>query len=373
MSLRPLLRTAALFLLAPALLAQGPAAPTAYRIILTNSTFGAPETITVSRSGSKALVDVASSAKTTGRPGVHTRTLYDLDAHTSTLFTTPNPTGGCSTIHFSGDWGDPFTAAADYTGPDANLADIETVRGSAANVMTSPAPDQSTAKAWIDNKTGLLLKAQLVPPSGDPRTILEVTEVSLTAPPPSTFALPANCATSEATSPATPNPQPANSGSPAPDPQLAVYTGGTAKDYVLATTGPASTNSCTVLFHIVRAGNMAPITAGFQEAIDLAYTAKRPANYTIGVTPEGRVTFGGGLVEVTPQLHEGVLRLENPPSQFEIDTEFANAGAGHALLYRQCFAPQTELLFVVRNPARLSDGGLWLWVNKSGKKIPAAH
>jgi len=354
--------TVALFLLASALLAQGSGSPTAYRITLTNSTFGPTETITVSRSGSKALVDEVSSAKFTVRPGVHTRTLYDLDAHTSTLYTWPNATGGCSTAPFSGDWGDPFTAAADYTGPDANLADIETIRGSAVNVMTSPAPDQSTAKAWIDNKTGLLIKAQLVPPSGDPHTILEVTDVSLTAPPPSTFALPPNCTSNQPTSA---QPQ-------APDQQLTVYTGGTIKDYLPATTGPASADSCVVLFHIVRAGNMAPITRGFQEADDLSYNSKRPASYTVGVTPEGRVTFGGGLVEVTPQLHEGVLHLENPPTQFEIDTEFANAGAGHALLYRQCFAPQTELLYVVRNPARLSDGGLWLWV-KSGKKLPTAH
>jgi len=36
------------------------------------------------------------------------------------------------------------------------------------------------------------------------------------------------------------------------------------------------------------------------------------------------------------------------------------------MIYRHCFAPQTVLLYVVKNPAKLSDGGDWLYV-KSGK------
>ena len=37
-----------------------------------------------------------------------------------------------------------------------------------------------------------------------------------------------------------------------------------------------------------------------------------------------------------------------------------------ALIYRNCIAPQTVLLLVVKNPAKVTDGADWLWA-KSGK------
>jgi hypothetical protein len=41
-------------------------------------------------------------------------------------------------------------------------------------------------------------------------------------------------------------------------------------------------------------------------------------------------------------------------------------GSSDALIYRQCFGPQTTLVLVVKNPNQLSDGADWLW-RKSGK------
>jgi hypothetical protein len=326
-------------------------APGAYRVTVTNAVFGPPETVITWRSGSRALIERV-SANPADRAAVRTRTLYDLEAHKSFSWSVAN-NAVCSVASFSGDWGDPFGGAAELIGPDARLTGIETIGDRSANVYDAPAPGSDSLKAWIDNKTGLILKAQLVPQTGDPRTIIEVTDISLAEPAASTFAVPAGCtAAAEAMT---------------PEQQLAVLVGGNPQDYVDATHGPASTTSCAASFHIVRAGTMTPITKGFQLGLDAAVNVAHPATYTIGMTPEGEVEFkGGGLHEVTSELRDGALRIENPPVQFELDAEFGNSGAGHALLYRQCFGPQTTLLFVVKNPARLSDGGVWLWV-KSGK------
>jgi hypothetical protein len=92
----------------------------------------------------------------------------------------------------------------------------------------------------------------------------------------------------------------------------------------------------------------------------------------MGVGADGHVRFsGGGLHEVTAQIRNGVLRIDNVPPQFDLETAFGNAGSSSSLIYRHCFAPETVLLYVVKNPAKISDGGDWLWV-KSGKYATVA-
>jgi len=73
---------------------------------------------------------------------------------------------------------------------------------------------------------------------------------------------------------------------------------------------------------------------------------------------------------VTAQMQDGVLRIDNVPVQFDLQTEFGVGGAASANIYRHCFAPQTVLLYVVKNPDQVSDGGDWLWV-KAGKYATA--
>jgi hypothetical protein len=65
-------------------------------------------------------------------------------------------------------------------------------------------------------------------------------------------------------------------------------------------------------------------------------------------------------------MRNGVLRIDGAPDHFDLETAFGNGGSGSALIYKQCFAPQTMLLYVIKNPDKLSDGGEFLWV-KSGK------
>src|ERR1019366_3916555 len=97
-----------------------------------------------------------------------------------------------------------------------------------------------------------------------------------------------------------------------------------------------------------------------------------PTSYQMGSGPGGRATFsGGGLKEVTSQLRNGVLRIDDAPEQFDMEMGFSSGGFTSALIHRQCFGPQTVLLHVV-NPDNTGDGtNWWVWV-KSGKYADTA-
>jgi hypothetical protein len=214
----------------------------------------------------------------------------------------------------------------------------------------------------VDAKTGLVLKAQVSEVGAAPRTIIEVKDVSFTPPPASVFAIPANCAAEAAAPPPPTEAEP-----------IAALTGGNPREFVKAIYGPGSKNSCTMVFRVVKAGSMESISSGFQVAVDLDVATEPTPSYIIGMSPDGNATFsGGGLHEVTSRMLNGVLRIDDVPAQFYLETAFGNAGSSSTLIYRQCFAPQTVLLDVVKNPAKLSDGGEFLWV-KSGKYAAAAH
>jgi hypothetical protein len=112
---------------------------------------------------------------------------------------------------------------------------------------------------------------------------------------------------------------------------------------------------------------MEVVTGGYQVAIDSTVDFDHPAHYVMGLSNAGRTTFsGGGLHEVTSQLRNGIVQLGNVPDHFDMELTFGKGGASSALIYRQCFGPQTTLLLVVKNPDKLSDGAHWLWA-KSGK------
>jgi len=49
-----------------------------------------------------------------------------------------------------------------------------------------------------------------------------------------------------------------------------------------------------------------------------------------------------------------------------VSLDFGDADGTAAQIYRQCPAPQSVLLFVVKNPAIIGEGGDSFWV-KSGK------
>jgi hypothetical protein len=323
------------------LLAQPFTVPDTYSLTQINSLFGPPVTINIYRNGSNAVVAHQSS-------GSHSQTLYNLQTHQSLSWDTVATGGGCGAGTFSGDWGDPFastaTLAGDLEKQGAKQVGTESIAGIPAKVMEADTKDGKVRVA-LDPKSGLILKMQLTPAGGAARTLIEISSASFTAPPAAIFTPPAACAAAAATPP----PQPLS------------------PDFSKAIMGPASANSCTVLFRVVRADTMAPIASGFQVAIDPKIDFDHPASYSVGIDPQGHAIFaGGGLKDLTGQLRNGVLRLDNAPATFDIETVFGKAGSSSAVIYRQCPSPQTVLLLVVKNPQKLSDGSDWLWV-KSGK------
>jgi hypothetical protein len=329
---------------APVLLAQ--TTPASYTVSQINSMAGAPITQLIYHNGSKTMIETDSS---------HARTLYDLETHRNFTWYTADPST-CSGGTFSGDWGDPFKMSAELISQIKNGKPLgnETVNGVPTKVVEA-IQDGNTVKAWIEPKSGLLMKAQLAAGSEPPKVLIEVKQFTPAAPAASVFVLPAGCAAA-ASAPKVPT-----------EAERIASEVGNAADFANAIYGPGSKASCTVLFRVVKAGSMQPVTSGFQAALDRTVDVDHAAHYVMGVSTEGIVTYsGGGLHEVTAQVHNGVLRIDSVPSVFYLAVAFGKGGEAGGNFYRQCVAPETVLLYVVKNPGNLSEGGDFLWV-KSGK------
>lgn len=334
----------------PQILAQYSKAPEAYSVSETNAMSGPGSTTQIYRDGPKAMVEI------TNAQGGHTRTLYDLQAHTNISWSVETASAGCSSGTFSGDWGDPFASSEDMTKdlakPEVKMTGAETINGFATKVyeIAGATPAQS-AKAWVDTKYGLVIKANV----GQMGTLVEVKQLSVGKPAASLFVLPTACAAAAAGPPKT------------EEQQMALDTGiKNPQDYVNAimpATSP-STNSCSVNFKVVRAGTMEPITN--VTAVGLDVDQNSSGSYTVGGGANGSLYSGGTIKDVTSQYRNGILRVDNAPTHFHVDVEFKNGGAS-ALIYRQCFQPQSVLMLVVKNPDNPSEGAAhWLW-SKTGK------
>jgi hypothetical protein len=336
-------------------MAQAP--PTAYTI---TESGGAPgSTSIIYRSGSKALMEVKQPAQS-GTPASRSFTLYDLQAGTSYAWDPDASPITCGAGTFSGDWGDPFAMTADVNkgvaSGDIKPAGSETVDG-IATLVYSGSSAQGSEKVWFDQKDSLVIRATFVAPGAAPMTLVDITKVSFTAPPASLFVLPASCAGIK------PPPTPAE--------LMAEETGDIGANWVNAIYGPGSTNSCSIVVRVVAAKTMAPINRKFQAAIDTTYDQNNPTppHYEFGVGNDGTSTYsGGGLHEITNQIHNGMLRIDNPPAyfMFGVNIPTPNHGADVGLIYRQCFAPVTMLYDVIKDPSNPADGDDWLYA-KSGK------
>jgi len=340
---------------APLLNAQTP--PGAY--VITQSVGGGVPgaTSTIYRSGSKVLVDFLTPAQT-GTPASRSLSLYDLAAGTDTSWDpTANPIQ-CNVAHFSGDWGDPFAMVAEVTkdiaSGDIKPAGTDTIDGIQTQIYTGSSP-QETEKVWLDQKDGLVIRAQAAAPNTPPMVLVDITKVSFTTPPASRFVLPAACAGVK------PPPTPAE--------LIAAETGDDPANWVNGSYGPGSADSCTIVVHAVASKTMAPLNRHYQAAIDTTYDQSNPPHYTFGVATDGTTSFsGGGVREITDQVHNGVFSIGNPPAYFMLGVYFPmpNRGGDVGLVYRQCFGPVTNLYFVAKDPANPDDGWDWLYA-KSGK------
>jgi hypothetical protein len=345
---------ACLGLLALSALLSAQTPPTAYTITQSGATPGS--TSTIYRSGSKVLMEMSQPAQG-GTPASRSFSLYDLQAKTTYTWDPDANPVSCSAGTFSGDWGDPFASTAELSSDiakgDIKPAGAETINGIATQVFTGTTQG-TNVKAWIDMKDSLVIRAELSAAGGASMTMVNITKVSFAAPSASLFVLPASCAGVK------PPPTPAD--------LIADETGDDPANYVNGMYGPGSTNSCSVVLRVVNAKTMTPITH-IQVAIDTTYNQDNPPHYESGVHNDGTETFsGGGIHEITNLVHNGMVRLGNPPAYFMLDVNIIrpNHGSGEGLVYRQCFAPTTVLLDVVKDYGQPTESSDFLWV-KAGK------
>ncbi len=344
------------------LAAQAPP-PTAYAVTSALSDSD-PGTMTVYRNGSSALIELNHPAKPDGTPARRSLSLYDLKAMASFSWDPGTVPAVCSAGTFSGDWGDPFAMTAELSASIAKgelkPTGSETLNGIPTRVYAG-STQGSSLKAWLDEKDGLVIRAVVSQPGGPSMTLADIRKVSLTPPPASLFALPAGCASVK------PPLTPAEA--------IASETGDTADNFVNGIYGPGSKDSCSIVLRVVAAKTMAPITRPWQVAIDTTYNLDSPPAYSFGVGNDGTATFsGGGLHELTSQIHNDMLRIDNPPAYFNLSMNVVQPGhgAGVGLIYRQCFAPVTMLYYVLKDPNDPGQGGDYLYA-KSGKfaSVPA--
>ena len=343
-----------------ALRAQSAKVPETYTLSEVNAYYGPKLNVQVSRDGDKALLDSSQSQDAGSNYSIatHTRTLFDLHSGTSYTIDLVNTTSPCGVNPFVGDWGDPFTFSAEMAGEidpkNVTALPDDTVTGIKAKVSEFPDPHgDGKLRLWLDPAYGLILKLESFPLKGTPQTLIEVKQLSFDKPPASLFTVPPTCVQAAAT------PALASLSE-----RIAAETGGNPDGYVDATLPAESKASCTVLFKVVKAGTLEPVTSGFQVAVDTQIDIARRATYTTGVDANGQVTYSGGNIrELTGQMQNGVLRIENAPPQFNIELAFAGARESSGPIYRQCFGPETTLLFVLSGPQDVPDGD-WLWVKK---------
>lgn len=336
--------------------AQTAKPPQAYSLTEVNAMMGPSMTMKIDRDGPQVVVEttIAPQPGAAPAPGSHSRTWYDLQNHKNFTLDLENAAAVCSRGDFSGDWGDPFEIYAGLMkelGPQVpKQTGSETVNGFATKVMeTAAGPDH--AKVRVDTASGLVVKLQ----TGS-QTVLEVKRLTLAKPPAAVFAVPAKC----------------GGAPPTEAERIAAQTGGKEGDFVDAIRAKSSPNTCPVVFRVVHAGTMTPITSGFQLAIDRTADDNSAGKYSLASTADGHMTFsGGGLREVTGQLQNGAMHLPGPPAQFYLEVAFGKGGEGGALIHRQCFGSPSVLVLVVKNSEKITDGAEWLWV-KSGK-LPAGN
>jgi hypothetical protein len=314
---------------------------------------GDPGTMTTYRNGDKVVMVAV-------RPAQTSMSLYDLKTGVSYSWDPKASPIECSAGRFSGDFGDPFAMTAEVTGGiakgDLKPAGTDTVAGISTAVYEQNSA-QEDIKVWFDKKDNLVMRVMATAPGTPPNAMVDIQKVSFAAPDARLFTLPSACAGVH----------------PAPTPAelIADETGDSADNYVNAIYGPGSPNSCSILVRVVTAKTMTPITNRLQFAIDTTYDQNNPnpPHYEFGMATDGSQSYaGGGVHEITNQAHNGMVKIDNPPAYFNlsVNTMKPHYGAGMGLIYRQCFAPTTVLLYVVKDPNDPQAGADWLYA-KGGK------
>jgi hypothetical protein len=363
----------------PCLLAQS-SAPKAYTLTqvtqLTEASMftGQASNLKVYRSGSKELVELTIAPWPGNPKGVHTRTLFDFQAHKT--YTQDLDGNTCSWMSYVSArapvWYDPVTALDDATRAEMakskpRRVGTETVNGFAAVITEADTPD-GKIRTWTAQNGDFPVKMTLQPKSGPLTAMMEVQQVDFNAPAASLFVAPGNCSThaqgewsdtrlsahaeaqvdaqasastdlatgktqSQATAKSNPAALPRGGAAPA----AAAAADSKSADLVENVDLEPSKNACTVLFRVVQAGTMEPIVTGLEVRVDRR--------------------------NLSAQYQNGMIRIPNPPPQFDLQVN-RNGGGWANTINKQCYRPETVLLLVI--PQEPLGDIHWLWV-KSGK------
>ena len=344
-------------------LAHAQTPPTAYTI--TQALQGGEDgTMTIYRNGSQVVFEYRHAAKPDGTPASHSLSFYDLTAGVSHTWDPSINPPSCSVGKFSGDWGDPFASTAELTAAiakgDLKPAGPETIGGIPTKVYAGVSQG-TNLKVWLDEKDGLVIRLAFGAPGAAMQNMVDIRSVTFAPPPASLFTMPAYCASVK------PPPTPAE--------LIADETGDSGDNFVNGLYGPGSTNSCSIVIRVVAAKTMAPVTRPWQFAIDTTFNQDHPSPYTFGVGNDGTSTFSGGSIhEISNQIHNDMLRIDNPPATFykAMNVKQPGRGTEAGMIYRQCFAPVTMLYYVMKDPTDIGKGADWLYA-KAGKyaAVPA--
>jgi hypothetical protein len=172
--------------------AQSPALPQTYAFTAT-SLMGGPMTLTVSRNGSKELIEMA------GAPGgLHLRILYDFQAHR--LYTTNLDGGPCSTQEYSSAYApplhDPIGGREEMARETRSLQTIrrEPINGINARLVEAALPDGGgKIRLWLEEKLGFVVKQAYVLGSEPEKVVFEMRKISYAPSAATLFTAPAQC------------------------------------------------------------------------------------------------------------------------------------------------------------------------------------
>lgn len=302
------------------------------------------------RDGDRAMVESIVPKQVNGAVPAHILSYYNWKTGRIYTLDLNNPQTPCGMSERAGlawSYGWPFEGSERRKTELAQQAPAdrheEIVNGVKTRVLVKKTKE-GLAEFWIEPSSGLIIREEVSERNNKPHTIVEVTQFSFGPPPVAMLTPPPTCgAHSDATQSL----------------HLTSVPGSASN----ATVPPASSQSCTALLRVVPAGKMTPLTHGYQVAIDRDIDLAHPASYRVDLAADGRADFaGGGLREETASVHDGTLRIDAIPRQIHIELCFGKGGCASALIYRQCTAPETVLLYAVNNPTRISDGGAWWWV-----------
>ena len=360
----------------PCLLAQS-SAPNSYTLaqvtLMTEASMfsGQASNLKVYRSGARELVELTIPPWPANPEGVHTRTLFDFQAHKA--YTQDLVNNACSWITFVSArapiWYDPITALDDAARAEMakskqRRVGTEDVNGIPAVIMESDSQN-GKVRTWLAQNGDFPVKMTLQPKSGALTALMEVKQVDFNPPAASLFVPPGNCST-QAQGEWSDTRMSARAGAQIDVQATASTNVGTGKTQAQVTakstqTSPPqggtataagkldelvnnfdlepSTEGCTVLFRVVRDGTMEPIVSGLEV---LLYVNNK---------------------NVAAQYQNGVLRISNAPPRFTLQVKSKDSGWANELS-RQCYRPETVLLLTVP-PEPLGDIH-WYWA-KSGK------